>query len=60
MTDKYLTAEQVADLLQTSTYTVHRLARRREITSTLVGAQRRFKREWVDDYLAPRTTERAS
>jgi excisionase family DNA binding protein len=39
---RMMTVEEVADLLNTSTDTVYRMARRKQIPSALVGGSRRF------------------
>ncbi|MBP7868473.1 MAG: helix-turn-helix domain-containing protein [Firmicutes bacterium] len=51
MVSRFLTAEQAADLLQTDTGTLRRLAREGRIPATKIGRQWRFDedllREWV-------------
>jgi len=51
MMSRFLTAEQTADLLQTDTGTLRRLAREGRIPATKIGRQWRFDegllREWV-------------
>jgi excisionase family DNA binding protein len=52
MTERLLTADEVADLLRVSTMTVYRLIRRGELPAVRVGRNYRVRSGDLDTYLA--------
>ena len=50
--DRFLTVQEVADLLRVSTMTVYRLIKAREIHATRVGRSYRLRETEVEQYLA--------
>lgn len=52
---EYLTTAQVAQKLNVSTFTIHRLIKRRAIPFIAIGAIRRFDPVAIDEWMNKRT-----
>ncbi len=60
MTDRLLTAGEVADQLRVSTMTIYRLIRRGELPAVRVGRNYRVRASDLDRYLADQVVDAAS
>ena len=57
--DEMLTVEMVAKRFNVSQRTVVRLIKSREIRALRVGRQWRFKKEWIEEWIAQNTSHPA-
>ena len=55
--DGMLTVEEIARQFNVSPRTVIRLIKAREIRALRVGRQWRFKKEWIEEWIARNTTQ---
>jgi excisionase family DNA binding protein len=60
MTDRLLTAGEVADTLRVSTMTIYRLIRRGELPAVRVGRNYRVRASDLDDYLEQQVVDPTS
>ena len=52
MEDRWMTVQEVADYLHVSHDLIYRLAQKNEIPASKVGGRWRFKREFIDRWMA--------
>lgn len=53
--NEFLTVDELAQRLRVSERTIQRIVRRKEISAIRIGRQWRFRREWIDEWLAKNT-----
>ncbi|MCX7049039.1 MAG: helix-turn-helix domain-containing protein [Candidatus Sumerlaeota bacterium] len=52
---EFVTVEELADKLKVSSRTIQRFVRRKELSAIRIGRQWRFRREWIERWLAKQT-----